>query len=228
MHRFPETVIAVICAADQGDTVRQSRRDYESVDDFQVYEAHVDSGGTLYWFGNAFEPPIEFRLHGMELQIDGISVPLAPGGVGSNTELLESLRREPTPEERLAREAGACRSYMKWLQQYRNSPLVDSVFVRDDTMSIEVLWAGDHPRDREAVLRLPGDRPTAPPPWELTWDGIRSAASQLRTGKNVWCFGAMSITPFEGSLKEFIETLPPPMAELADAPLPLGDERREE
>jgi len=224
MHRFPETVIAVICAADQGDTVRQSRRDYESVDDFPVYEAHVDSGGTLYWFGNAFEPPIEFRLHGVELWINGVRVPRTDmGREPCNDGLLRILRREPTQTELLHREAAGLAPFSEWVDRYRTSSLVDSVAVVGDSIGIQVRWA-DRPEMGFGGIayrppHIPGRR--TQPPWIGLWGAVLQIKSHLEADADVWCHGLEMILPLPEAFQDRMDKLPSSMEKYINDPLPL-------
>ena len=223
--------LAVACSASPADSSEQSWRDYESVDDFPVYEARVDSGGTLYWFGNAFEPPIEFRLHGVELWINGIKVPHSDvGATPTNTALIRSMRRNPDPVEQLHDKASGARSFNEWVAFYRESALVDSVATCGDSAAIQVRWADAPAMGFGAVLYHP--RGSRRPERALPWVNLRASLTRivdlLRRGNNMWCHGFLYTAALKEPIHEAIEALPSYTAKYYFDPLPLDAHREED
>ena len=220
--------LAVPCSASPADSSEQSWRDYESVDDFPVYEARVDSGGTLYWFGNAFEPPIEFRLHGVELWINGVRAPETSTWSGlTNEGILESARRGPSPRQELATDAAEAPSFEKWVEYYRSSTLVETVLEPVDTNSIVVRWVGRPDQDLEAILYRPRARPV-PRPWVLAGSLLDDLIGSLRSGQDVWAEGLSCCSTLTVPLERAAERLPPRSARYIDDPLPLVHPSKEE
>jgi len=220
--------LAVPCSASPADSSEQSWQDYESVDDFPVYEARVDGGGTLYWFGNAFEPPIEFRLHGVELWINGVRAPETSTWSGlTNEGIVESATRGPSPRQELAAHAAEAPSFEQWVEYYRASALVETVLTPADTGSIVVRWVGRPKQDLEAILYRLRAEP-APQPWALARSLLDDLIGLQKSGHDVWAEGLSCFFPLDVPLERAAERLPPRSAQYIDDPLPLFRPSKEE
>ena len=186
-----------------------------------VWETTVDAPRPLFWYGNRFDAPIELRLVGIELSINGQQVPLydSPHSPDNSSLLSPPEERELSPHEALNRQADAEPSFDEFAQTYRTSELVDSMFVVSGS-EVAVRWVDSRHPVFESLHYdpVPLVRPVLT---ELVLETVVSIADHLDGGHTVWCNG---INEVWWTKSKVLPELPSWAVQYAQNPLPLTRE----
>ncbi len=183
------SVCIALLAAGQGvcqDVVEAAGVELASL---PVWEAKVDAERPLFWYGNRFDAPVELRLVGVELSINGQPVPLYDHSASPDNSMLLDPPKERalSPQQALNRRADAAATFEGFVETFQNSELIDSLFIVSESL-VSIRWVNSKHPIFESVHYDPGPR-VRPALTDLVQGTVESIADHLDRGYAVWCNG---------------------------------------